>query len=580
MAETIGNANVILGADTSALEAGLDAAKDKVRSQTQEIQSSVDATGSMSDEERYLATLRQKQIDLLVQRNAELAKTKQLEEAARVAAANEARIAEEQALAEEQRYQNALLEKAVELEYQKREAAAAAAAATQQQTEDLQKATDEKKVDEDAGILGFLKGASKEAQQLKKLLGTFGKLAIFTAVVKGAYEAGAAIREYVVKALKSAEDKAEDFRLSLDFKDANQSLKLTNEQIDKLNEKIEAMTGDDIAAKWARLVGLMKLETVGGLKEEVAELQNDIGRYNREIEGRRRKAIVEQELLRREALIAENNLLEAQLSNDPRIVAVAEYEQKVKEVEEEIAKTRDDVIKTELYRKLGNLSEEHTARLQAIKDEEEAAIEAEKNINRERANGFRRDANGLEAKRKGRSEEFNFLQEMNDLREQLMNASTQDEADAILKLMREKALAFQQLQEDATIDAVATRRDEETKLLSEREQLEERLNKRVQALRDKAESLRRAGFIEAAYEMEEAATAAGETRIRELAEFDQKLQRDTARKQQQLIEKQQSQIEQMRGQIDKLFNSGNMEVGVERVGALIQTLIDKMENTR
>lgn len=187
-----------------------------------------------------------------------------------------------------------------------------------------------------------------------------------------------------------------------------------------------------------------------------------------------------------------------------------------------------------------------------------------------------------------------------------------DEAEQQLKIQKiqsEAAAAQARLQQKAKDDAkkaeedaAKKKKDEEVKSyqeaekiardlyiqsLDERGQLEARFNDDMNDLQDKRE---KAKSIAERRVYDEAMTFRENIFQKDLKDLEEKANQekkvnkekaqDLEKQRRDFLKAQEEQIAGLRAQINSLFNSGNLEVGIDRVGALIQTLIDKTENIR
>lgn len=187
-----------------------------------------------------------------------------------------------------------------------------------------------------------------------------------------------------------------------------------------------------------------------------------------------------------------------------------------------------------------------------------------------------------------------------------------DEAEQQIKIQKiqsEAAAAQARLQQKAKDDAkkaeedaAKKKKDEEVKSyqeaekiardlyiqsLDERGQLEARFNDDMNDLQDKRE---KAKSIAERRVYDEAMTFRENIFQKDLKDLEEKANQekkvnkekaqDLEKQRRDFLKAQEEQIAGLRAQINSLFNSGNLEVGIDRVGALIQTLIDKTENIR
>jgi len=109
------------------------------------------------------------------------------------------------------------------------------------------------------------------------ITGLVGKLTAVAGVAAIFYKLGNTIRETVVSALESGSQKADKFRLSLDFTDVRGSVGALDKQIGALAAKLAAMEEDSIGFA----SNLVRGDTPASLREEIDGLQKTAGSLRR-----------------------------------------------------------------------------------------------------------------------------------------------------------------------------------------------------------------------------------------------------------------------------------------------------------
>lgn len=223
--DPIARGNIELGANTAPMEAALAGAKDKAVAQAQEIQQAVNTT---------VAAAPQAAASTATTMAAEVAKA-----------------------TDEERYQIALQEMATRQEIHRRERVA---------LEDMRRGTQR-----------LAASARPFADQMRDATQAMGRLAgmaaIFTAATVGAFKLGQTIRDYILEALKSSNDKVKEFKENMDLSDVEGSIAATSKQINKLTGEIEER---ERSYRLAFLTPIQNSSRLRGLKDEVALLQQTI----------------------------------------------------------------------------------------------------------------------------------------------------------------------------------------------------------------------------------------------------------------------------------------------------------------
>lgn len=530
---SIGKANIELGVDTSKLDAGMAAAKANVEAQATTIEQAANtAGGGVADPSADLWAVK-----------ARVEETNRLADAN----ANAGNIAAE-ALSEEQRYQQALfnmrkrdLATHVEVVAQKRAAAAAESGVTDQTKRTAnaveEVATNGKAMTGPGGFMSQLNGDMKEAT---KLFSTFGKLAIFKQVATDAYALGQAIREGIIGQLKTGGERAQEFTDSVLSNEPQQRAEEFKKRLDEINGQLALMTeyesdetiGDvfnverystNLDGMYNRLKGITKASLIEERNTIQERLKINLEQINKV--GKRDKEA--QNEARADAVRTATERMEAEIEADPAKKLNAEYLAKRQAVIEQIDKEQSDSVRAALEDQLTALYDIQAAELAKIQTEAQAKIDAE-----------------------------NLAKQTKDQHEaelaadRLQNIKDQNEAASI-----------------SMIDDPRLRAEAEYK--SARSKVERDIANEKDAL-IKAELQNKLGLLDQQHtitmrniDTEEAEKRAAQARS--AAEFQRTIN---------------EQFAQMRGEINSLFNTGNVEVGINRLGSLLEVLIQKTGDSR
>jgi hypothetical protein len=242
--DPIARGNIILGADTTPLEAGLSAAKEQAKAAGQEIQQ---AAAGGDDSAAYQTRLQ------------EMAAASEMERRSREALAAEA---DRMARAE----RNRLREIA--------NADAASATAATVQTSRWQR------------MRAALNGVNADVGELQKSLGIIGRVggiaAALSAAVVGAYQLGRTLREYVVNVLETGTQKAQNFKDTLDLANVPESLGKVRSELDQVNARLEAAASGSFGGFMSLLLG----DTTAKLQEQRTELEKLVISLNKAAKAR------------------------------------------------------------------------------------------------------------------------------------------------------------------------------------------------------------------------------------------------------------------------------------------------------
>jgi len=236
--DPIARGTIEVGANTAPMEAALAGAKDKAVAQAQEIQQAVNTT---------VAAAPQAAASTATTMAAEVAKA-----------------------TDEERYQLALQEMATRQEIHRRERVA---------LEDMRRGTQR--------LATSVRPFADQMRDATQVMGRLaGMTAIFTAATVGAFKLGQTIRDYILEALKSSNDKVVEFKENLDLSDVEGSIAATAKQINVLTGEIEAREN---SLRLAILTPVGNRSRINGLKEEVAILQQSL-KLLRDTKNARREA--------------------------------------------------------------------------------------------------------------------------------------------------------------------------------------------------------------------------------------------------------------------------------------------------
>lgn len=121
-------------------------------------------------------------------------------------------------------------------------------------------------------LRGVINGTGDGMQGVARLGSLLGRAAWATGIATAAYKAGGAIREYVVEALKSGTERANEFKASLDLSDAQGSISAIAKELSGLNGEIEAGQTSTVDAIYNAVRGKGK----AALEEQRAELNKTL----------------------------------------------------------------------------------------------------------------------------------------------------------------------------------------------------------------------------------------------------------------------------------------------------------------
>ena len=527
---SIGAANIELGVDTSKLDAGMAAAKANVEAQTQQIEeSSKVKPGGVADPSAGLWAVKAE-----VEERARLADEKA-----------KAHDADAMALAEEQRYRQALfnmrkrdLQTHTEIVAQKRAAASAESALITETKKTAQAVKDV--ADEGANIAGpqgFVQQLTGDMREATRMFTAFGKIAVFKQVAMDAHALGAQIRNIVDMQLKTGTDRANEFAESVLPNEPAERAKQFQEQLDRINKDLALMT--EFASTDAMPVGdLLKVQTYADALEGTYMLLT--GRSKKSLE-EERKGIEERLRLNLQAAnaidqrnkesadqkraddaAARTDEMRAMLEDDPRKRINERFAEQQRELNEKINAEKNEDVRQQLEDQLDILYDLQAAELKKIDDEKQAKLDAEAQVNADKAAAdAERTANRLA-----------------DLKEENEAA-----AIALIEDPRKKADAEYQARRKKIEDNIANETDANI-----RAELQNKL-----ALLDQQHKVTLGNITKEENEKKAAQQRAQQDFQRAMAE----------------------QFGQLRGEINSLFNTSNVEVGINRLGSLLQVLIQK-----
>ena len=536
---TIGAANIELGVDTSKLDAGMAAAKQSVQDQAKTIEASAAPGGGAMDQFRRDAAA-----ELVALVGAELDGRKLLEDII-----NRTGQKQVETLSEEERYQRRLfqLRKQQLADEQsianwKKQGVTAQKEATvaAQQTANAveQIATEGEAVGGPNGFMKFFNGDLKEAT---KLFSTFGKLAIFKQVANDAFALGNAIGTIINNQLTGGKEAAQNFSDSLMMTAPAERAKAYQDELDKiaqqmaLLQKMEDLKSNPFDMDTANMderreaVRLMVVEgvTIEKLKQRQQELlprltenlkaANAMAQRQKEAAESERVEMLKNETMRAQIASTENESDKLDL----------QFRQRIGELNKRIVAENSDAARAQLEEQKQFLYAEYRNQQDAItkaqQEKEDAEIQAA-------------------AEQKKRDDET-YQNRLNNLREENEAAR-----NALITDPRQKAEAEFQTRKRKLEQEIAAETDHATKVA---------LNQKLDLLR-------------------QTHTQALANIDREAAEK-QKADADVMRQQMQQVTE---QFAQLRGEINSLFNAGNIEVGINRLGGLLEVLIQKTGDGR
>jgi hypothetical protein len=346
----------------------------------------------------------------------------------------------------------------------------------------------------------WLESLLDDSKSLNKSMVAFGKLAIVATVAASMYKLGQAIRENVIKALESGTDAANKFRDSLNTTDIGQRLSSTQQEVDKLNEKIAAQSG----SWFASALGFIQGEGTAKLEEQRNELNADVGRMQRDRAAQEKAAKDRKRTSTFNEIAYDREEQRIEQLTDERMKANARFALENRKIDDEIAAEQDTKMKEVLRQKKINIAEQYQFEMEeARKAEEKKLQDAQEQLDKEEADRKEKakDNRELEYQLMDDRQEHaaRFLDEYNDLEEQFRNA----------KDVRDKQLIREQMQLRAKL-----------------------FNKEV------------------------------------------------AEQQKELMKAQQEQFKSLRNDIAGLFNSQQLEVGINKLGSLLGVLIQKTGDNR
>lgn len=346
----------------------------------------------------------------------------------------------------------------------------------------------------------WLESLLDDSKALNKSMVAFGKLAIVATVAASMYKLGQAIRENVIKALESGTDAANKFRDSLNTTDIGQRLSSTQQEVDKLNEKIAAQSG----SWFASALGFIQGEGTAKLEEQRNELNADVGRMQRDRAAQEKAAKDRKRTSTFNEIAYDREEQRIEQLTDERMKANARFALENRKIDDEIAAEQDTKMKEVLRQKKINIAEQYQFEMEeARKAEEKKLQDAQEQLDKEEADRKEKakDNRELEYQLMDDRQEHaaRFLDEYNDLEEQFRNA----------KDVRDKQLIREQMQLRAKL-----------------------FNKEV------------------------------------------------AEQQKELMKAQQEQFKSLRNDIAGLFNSQQLEVGINKLGSLLGVLIQKTGDNR
>jgi len=555
---TIGAANIELGVDTSKLDAGMAAAKSSVQSQTASMETIAANLGG--DEEQYQGALAAQEELRYREQLAELSRRTQSETTTALLEQDayqkklfeigkEKRDAEEAALAEQTAYETRLREmrKAELTDRQQIANVQKQSLQTQQQTTTATKETaaavDDiaKNGEQVGGPNAFTKFFNDDLKEATKLFAAFGKLAIFKQVAMDAYNLGQAIREFVIGHLTTGAEEVKKFSENLLPNDALSRVKSYQTELDNVNAQMALLSEADpfeIATK--RLAGIpltaaeidatfLRLQgvTMEKLKDKQKEL-NDLLQPNldqvnaiaqREIEAQRDK--------RREMVESENLRLQMAGAKTEADKLDLKFREDLRQLNKRIDAEKDDATRQSLEQQKQLLYQNYRDDIDAFQKSEQEKADTETDRQREEK----------ERERERRDE-------------RLQNIRDENEAARIALIEDPRKRAEEEFQ--------ANKRRLEKEIAAETDQATKyALNGKMQLLEETHQQTLR--------------------NIDREAQEERKAQNELAAEQARQV---QEQFAQLRGEINSLFNAGNIEVGINRLGSLLEVLIQKTGDGR
>ena len=534
---TIGAANIELGVDTSKLDAGMAAAKSNVEAQTAAIESTAQPGGADGNR----ATLQNQIVDLVEQ---ELEAKKQL-----AAVAKNTGDQTVSTLTEEQRYQQTLfaLRKSQLTDEQSIVNWKKQGLAVQQQTTTATKETaaavDDiaKNGEQVGGPNAFTKFFNDDLKEATKLFAAFGKLAIFKQLAMDAYNLGQAIREFVIGHLTTGAEEVKKFSENLLPNDTLTRVKAYQSELDTVNAQMALLSETDpfaIAAKKMANIPLTAEEidgtflrlqgvTMEKLKDKQKEL-NDLLKPNldqvnaiaqREIEAQRDK--------RREMVESENLRLQMAGAKTEADKLDLKFREDLRQLNKRIDAEKDDATRQSLEQQKQLLYQNYRDDIDAFQQSEQEKADAD----------YERQRGEKERERERRDE-------------RLQNIRDENEAARIALIEDPRQRAEEEFQ--------ANKR---------------RLEKEIAAETDQATKYALQGKMQ----LLEATHQQTLRNIDREAQEERKAQNELAAEQARQV---QEQFAQLRGEINSLFNAGNIEVGINRLGSLLEVLIQKTGDGR
>jgi len=534
---TIGAANIELGVDTSKLDAGMAAAKSNVEAQTAAIESTAQPGGADGNR----ATLQNQIVDLVEQ---ELEAKKQL-----AAVAKNTGDQTVSTLTEEQRYQQTLfaLRKSQLTDEQSIVNWKKQGLAVQQQTTTATKET-AAAVDDIAkngkqvgGPNAFTKFFNDDLKEATKLFAAFGKLAIFKQVAMDAYNLGQAIREFVIGQLTTGAEEVKKFSENLLPNDTLTRVKAYQSELDTVNAQMALLseadplemaakklagiplTAAEIDATFLRLQGVTMEKLKDKQKELNDLLQPNLDQVNaiaqREIEAQRDK--------RREMVESENLRLQMAGAKTDTDKLDLKFREDLRQLNKRIDAEKDDATRQSLEQQKQLLYQNYRDELANIQTTEQEKADAQYQTQKE--------LRDRESERRD---------------ERLQNIRDENEAARIALIEDPRKRAEEEFQ--------ANKRRLEKQIAAETDQATKyALNGKMQLLEETHQQTLR-NIDREANEKQKADAKIAQQQAAQLAE----------------------QFAQLRGEINSMFNAGNIEVGINRLGSLLEVLIQKTGDGR
>lgn len=533
---TIGAANIELGVDTSKLDAGMAAAKSSVESQTASMETIAANLGG--DEDRYQGALAAQEELRYREALANLSKRTQSETTAALLEEDsykkrlfemdtERRESEAAALAEEQRYQQKLrdLRKAQLVDEQEITNWKKQGLQTQQQTTTATQQTaaavnniaeEGQRVVGTNGFMSILNGDLKEAT---KLFSAFGKLAIFQNVATTAYGLGQAIRENIIELFTTGTERAKEFAETV-----NQIT--PKERANEYAKRLEEVNG-----QLALMSEFQSTDAVDPTAAKTWSVAID-GAFNF-LKGKTRGRLEE-----------ERRDLEERLRTN--LQGANAIDLRNKQIEEN---KRREAAKTETFRtQLAATADEQT-KLELQFFDEKSKLE-------------KRLASEKDAIIKS------------ELAAQLVNLQTRfDNESQKLRDQSQTTDRLRKIAEENEAARIALIQDPRKRAEAEFQNEKQRIEKQIRDEQDAA--------VQA--ELQKKLTLLGQTHAVALANIDREAnekQKADAKIAQQQAAQLAEQFAQLRGEINSMFNAGNIEVGINRLGSLLEVLIQKTGDGR